>query len=504
MIRRLDKSTGSTYLIILFGSLAAILVGLTVAHLDASRSSAASSSTPRLWIAIIVSTILVCVATTLVSRYLKFTFWSPVYGFVAVYTILGGVGYIYYRTSSSYLGTFYDISVSDPELTQAFLGFLLAIVAFLFGALAYVSLIKHFSHLSNVLGRGLKGNNRRSIPTYLTSRTFNAIHLVPLLIPLLIFIIGKGPGNIWYRNEYLVEQYHFVYVVGSLVSLPVLFMLGYMLPAKKSMLWQIFCLTLFVLYEILFLSASSRRFVVGPLFFMVGLSLGKVKRRTIVILVSIWVIMLPLLSTVPLELRGMYEQGIAPLPSNLTEIFAQDADESYISAADTLVQNVAFSVPLAGYVGSTQPIPAEYLLVGINPLPSFVPIPSLPSWGDIQEQFLVEQHMPYSALGELLNHGWTLLILYYAFVGGVAAWAHVGSRASMGHRSRWGFLVACGMLDFFAITSTQYNLRSATRFICYAILVAVLWKLLCRIDIRLRNRYFREISINRSKRDNAP
>jgi hypothetical protein len=188
-----------------------------------------------------------------------------------------------------------------------------------------------------------------------------------------------------------------------------------------------------------------------------------------------------LLSIVPLELREMPQQGLSPLSSNVREILVHDASVGYFSAAHTLLQNVFFGVPLAGYVENAVSIPKDYLLTSINPLPSFVSVAGLPPWDDIRDQLRVTNDIPFSALGELLNHGWLWLISYYAAVGLVAAWADTNARAFEGQRSRWGFLVACGMLDSFAIISTQYNLRSATRFIYYAIFLAVAWRAFYRM-----------------------
>jgi len=438
---------------------------------------------PGPWAAVTVLVIVATAMILLVGRYLPFTMWSPIYGFITVYVVLGIAGYVYYGLSTSYLGTFYDTGVSESGLAQGLLGFFVALTSFLAGALVYLlSARRHQRLLTFKAGRQAMRVTGRVIRPQI--RRFGAFFFVPLLVPILLYATGRGLGNLWSRSEYLLDQFHFVYVLGSFSSLPVLVIIGYMLPAKKSIGWRIACVALLILHEVLFLSASSRRFAIAPLFFIVGLALGGIRRRTIMLIVGAWMLALPLLSTLPLELRGMPEQGLALLPSNLGEIFAQGV--GYIPAADTLLMNVTFSVPLAAYVKDALPIPKDYFLVSINPLPSFVPVPSLPPWAEIGDQLKVSPHQPYSALGELLNQGWGWLILYYAIVGLIAAWADIGARVFEGQCSRWGFLFACGMLDFFSITSTQYQLRSSTRFIYYAILIVVAWRVWCRIRVNLR------------------
>ena len=81
---------------------------------------------------------------------------------------------------------------------------------------------------------------------------------------------------------------------------------------------------------------------------------------------------------------------------------------------------------------------------------------------------------------------------YYAVIGVVAGWIDVGARAYVGHRRRWGYLIACGLLFFFAITSTQYNLRSATRLCYYAVAAVAVWEVASRVRFtRIAHRSWR-------------
>lgn len=484
MIRLSGSSSRSSLYLVLFGAVAAVLAGFAVAYVDVGPMG--MLRIPELGVAIVILVVVAVTAILLVGRYLPFAIWSPIYGFVAVYLIIGIVGYVYYRLSTSYLGSFYDVGVSEAELVQALSGFFVAIASFLVGAMIYLLLSRRFQRLRRSKAHQAVSGAGRVINS--CPPRFSVLSLAPLLVPFLLFVVGKGPGNLWLRSEYLVEQYHFFHVMGALLSLPAVLVIGYMLPAKKSILWQISCLGLFVTYELMFLSSSSREFFIIPLFFIVGLALRGTRRRTLALLIVTWILASPLLSIVPLELRGMSEQGLSPLPSNLEEIITQDASVEYFSAADTLIKNTAFSVPQAGYVKNAAPIPKDQFLTSINPLPSFIPVSGLPLWGDFSDQLKISPFQPFSALGELLNQGWLYLSLYYVAVGLVAAWVDIGARVFEGQRSRWGFLIACGMLDLFAITSTQYNLRSSTRFIVYAILVTVVWKILCRIRVSYRRR----------------
>lgn len=485
-----NRSRSSLYLV-LGGIAAAVLAGFTVAYVGVGPLSLSRTLMTELWGAIVALVFIAVAAGLLVVRYLPFAIWSPVYGFTAVYLIIGGTGYVYYRLSTGYLGGIYDIGVSEAALTQALLGFLVALASFLSGTLVYLLLSRRFKRLNGLRARrGARRLNSSVIRPQLRRSGASLLVLLIILVPFLLYAAGTGPGNVWFRTEYSITQYHYVLVIGNILSRLAVPVIGYILLAKKNVQWRIACSAIFILYEVLFLSLSSRMSFVAPIFFIIGLAFGGARRRTIALLLASWVLALPLLFTAPLELRGMPEQGVVPLLSNLEEIFVQGTWAGYFPAVAALIENMTFGVPQAGYVMNSAPIPKYQFLTSLNPLPSFIiPMLDLPSWEDFGEQLRVTSYQPFSTLGELLNQGWLWLILFYAVAGFIAAWADIGARAFEGKSSRWGFLFACGVLDLFAIVSTQYNLRTSARLIYYAILIVVAWKVLCRIGVVSRLRY---------------
>ena len=419
------------------------------------------------------------------TRRISFAIWSPVYMFPGAYTIFGFGGYMYYRFSSDYSGGFYDLGVTNEQLAHGLAAFLVAVGAFFLGVLAFF--------FSSKRARCSRVRERRT--TTLTASTLRRNGSVNrkatpktiafLLLPLFLTVAGIGPDALISRTDYLLERYHYVLVLGSLLSLPAIFYLGVITPAKNDLAWRATCVAIFFLYQLIFLSMSTRRIAVMIIFYISGLSLGGVRRRTIIIFTATWLISLPLLLQIPLELRGMANQGIEPLFHNLSSISGDmNFAKRYAETVDTGVRNLTFGLPLAGYVGSAQHIPLEALAVGINPLPSFIPLPGLSSWDNLRDSLRVTQYIPYSALGELSNHGWLWLILYYFSVGLAAAWMDTGTRHFEGQLSRLGYIGGCGLLLLFSVTSTQYNLRSSSRLVWYAIAIAAGWRLLCRIRLK--------------------
>lgn len=417
-------------------------------------------------------------------RRVPFAIWSPVYILPLSYAAFGVGGYFYYRFSSSYLYGFYDLAVTQDQLALSLAGFLIAIAAFLLGVSAYVFLSKKAS---------IEHRLRKRLDTYPSSwwqrrsPMFGKASLstpVWLLIPLILTVVGSGLDNIWWREEYLVYQYRYFLIAGSLLSLPAVLYLGAITTARRSAFWRASCAFIFSLYMLVYLAMSTRRIVVNFLFYIAGLSLGRAPRKAIVFFLALWVLTLPLLLQIPLELRGMSHQGLGPLFNNLLALSTGTRiSTGYLGAVDAGIRNLTFGVPLAGYVGSLSPIPKEVLLSSLNPLPSFIPVPGLPPWESFRESLRATKFIPYNALGELLNYGWFWLTLFYFLVGLLSAWLNVSANYFQGQRSRFGYIIGCGLLLLFTISSTQYNLRSVARLLWYAVAIAVTWKFISRIRL---------------------
>ncbi|MGH7688750.1 MAG: hypothetical protein ACREN3_04020 [Gemmatimonadaceae bacterium] len=396
-----------------------------------------------------------------------------------IYVVLGIAGFLYYIYSGTYISGFYDIGVPPRQLASSLAAFVVAAGACVTGSLMYLLLSRRFRHFVGT---------PPSTPatTYLTplrrpGRKQTGYSLLVLSLPFLLIVVGKGPSSILVRPEYLVESHHYVLIVGDLLAMPAILGLGFLTASASRWRWQVTFVSLFLAYWLLFVSLSTRIAAVIVVFFLLGLALGRARERTLVLLLVLWVATLPILFEVPLALRGMAQQGLVPLPTNLARMAAVNSALEYSQSVGELVMNVGFGVPLAAYVSHAQPIPKSVLLTSLSPLPSFISVPGLPPWDAVQEHLRVSPYIPYNALGELLNQGWPWLIAYYLLIGVIAAWTDLGARVFDGQRKRWGYLIASGLLFFFAISSTEYNLRSSTRLVYYAVAAIVLWRVLYQV-----------------------
>ena len=438
-----------------------------------------------LWLAIVIAALVALAFAVLMRRRLPFAAWSPVYGVPAVYVSLGLAGFLYYRANSD-IGGFYDLGLSQSELATGFAAFLIAAAACLAGSLFYIMTSERLRRFSASPLRRAALRHRPVARRPVRSPRLSS--LVTLGLPLLLVVIGKGASNILWRPEYLVERYHYVLIVGDLLAIPAIVALGVMIMTARRLRWRVVLGTLFVVYWLLFLSLSTRLAAVIFMFLLLGLAIGGAGRLTLGILTMLWVAALPVLLAVPIALRAMPEQGLESLPRNLATISKATSVADYSESLGSLIKNVAFGVPLAAYVSAAPQIPSGVFATSLSPLPSFVPVPGLPSWNDVQDQLRVNRYIPYSAVGELLNQGWLWIVLYFVVVGAVCGWGELGARRFERRRPQVGYLIACGLLFLFAITSTEYNLRSSTRLLYYAVAIAALWRLVSRLRIRVPTR----------------
>ncbi len=435
----------------------------------------------QLWLAVMSTAMVGSVFALLIGRRLSPAIWSPIYGFVATYLILGISGFVYFRFFRGYIGSFYNIGTPRPQLVQALAGFIAAIGAFLIGAMIYLLPSTQF-HRLGVAAPSMAPH--KEIKHFGIRAQIASIFV--LSIPLILTVIGKGPMNVLKSTEYLTDEQHALLIVGMSLSMPAMLALGFITPARKAFAWKSVCILVLLIYHLLFLALSTRRFILAFLFYVLGLALAGARRRVILLLLALWIVTLPLTLQLPLGLRGLPQQGVLVLGENLAVVFSEGMEALYKSGFELIFQNLTMGVELAGFVMDTPPLPIEMLIASVNPLPSFVPVSGILSWESIQDQLRVSQYMPYSALGELLNYGWQWTFVYYVIIGMVAAWIDVNIRRFQNQRSRWGFLLGSGLLFLFSISSTQYNLRSATRFVYYAIVVALVWRFFSRIRLSAR------------------
>jgi hypothetical protein len=138
--------------------------------------------------------------------------------------------------------------------------------------------------------------------------------------------------------------------------------------------------------------------------------------------------------------------------------------------------NLLFGFANIGCTAFASPLlPVHDLLVAINPLPG-----GIAGWYAIASAHRINLFTPYAALGELGNHGWLVLVGYCLVVGAILGHLDNSVRQLLaGGRQAYG-LALLALAGLFMVISTQYNLRTATRLMYYALAADVAIRLWLR------------------------
>lgn len=404
-------------------------------------------------------------------RWRRFSPSSPVSVVAVLYVSIGVVGYLFYKYSDSYQGGFYDLGLRAKDLELALSTYIGVAITFLLGAGCYSCLPR--KRAEPVIQGSSSEKQRDSFGAVGASSRSRWWALIMAAIPLGFILIGFGPEEMWHRDTRFSNELHYVLLAGDLLSMPAVLVLGYTVARDRGIFVRGFSCGLFVAYILIELSLSSRGIVVIFMFFIAGLALGGAKGRSLSGIALTWIVLLPLLTEIPLELRGMPAQGLYPLMPNIIEALSGGVEEIYRQGSERILANLTYGVPLSIYVAGSQEIPQAILLVGLNPLPSFIQVPGLPSWHDVSHLVRVNPIIPYSAIGELMNHGVIWLVGYFFVVGFTSCWIDRQLSKALVGVERWGFMLSSGLLFFMAISSTQYTLRATTRFYYYAVFIAL-------------------------------
>lgn len=433
----------------------------------------------------VVTVPLVVMLLRRLNRQLPYRIWSPIYSIIYIYLIIGVTGWFFYSFAPSYIQDFYDIGNTRTQNAQALLCFFISIVFILFGAELYILFSAKYKVLNE---QPFKAKYIKKRFAFILRKKNKIVYFLVAAIPILLISIGIGIENIFVRDYYIGHRNEYFVIAGTLLSMPAIFLLGLIHSYSTKLGWKIACIIFLGLYEALFLSMSSRRAAIACLFYIFGMALGGSRKRVLTILISIWIITLPLMIYLPLGLRSMRYQGLLAITTNVLDIFTVDFYLNYLDLTILFIKNITFGLPLTGYIKNIDPIPIENLVISINPLPSFIALPWIQSWSDVRMELRLSRFVPFNALGELSNYGLIWFSLYYLVVGIIATWVDIGTRIQIFLEKKAfgkiGYFVACALLGLFSITSTQYNLRSSTRMVYYALFIVLLSDFINKIKFR--------------------
>lgn len=406
----------------------------------------------------------------LIRNKIKPRLFSPVYALVFYYAISSLCGVLYYSINTAYKGSFYDLGVDNSALFSAFCAILMAVLAFMVGVCVY--LYSFGAHDVRVPMQAVS-----TVPEPLSvRRNIVVVYYACSFIPLALIIIGVGPDNLLDRFVYMDEAFHWFKIAGIVLSFFPVILSGYMTFAEHRLRKKYKWVVIAVLYQGAYFALATRAFAFCLVLFFVGAILARYKSRLAWCLLLTVIVALPLTIQIPLISRGMAEQGLVPFLKAIGDGSYDQALSGYFGLVGDLIRNVAFSVPLTAYVWHAPQLGINELIASIQPLPSLVTPNWMQQWQYYQPAARVSDYIPYNTLGELLNHGIALAVLYYFAVGFVFAYFDVRIRHRIAGRKIFICVLLIATAILFVILSTEYNLRSATRLIYYMMVFELLYR----------------------------
>jgi hypothetical protein len=290
-------------------------------------------------------------------------------------------------------------------------------------------------------------------------------------IPLVLVILGKGVA-LWSAGQYQANA-----------GIPVLGRFGGLLAPAAMLLAGYFgtvgspdvrraAKCIFALYVVVLLAAATRMVALAPFFWAVGSYLGRravggpddedrILQRPVLTLAATYLLM-----GAALGLRESPLRGVVPY----AELFVTDP-LSIAKAPQVIAGNIMFAVPLTSYVAFAVPdLPLSALMTSVSPLPS-----SLNGWAEIAPTLRVHDFIPYNALGEAFNYGVLVGVIFF-FIAGLL----LSSMFEAALRLASGFgsllrLLSLGVTVLYVVVALEYNLRSAARFLWFALALHVLF-----------------------------
>lgn len=336
-----------------------------------------------------------------------------------------------------------DWYIKDEHIIKTYFIFIIASVSFYLGSIPTLSKNKSgnlgFEKIRDIF---FKLNDRYIILFY-----FFVVVFFHIAYPFehLYFRVGYLP--LYDGNNGLKLFFDFAVIILSII-----------LPFFKSKIGRVF---FFILLLILVQGLNKRIIVLLPLLYFLGSYLRDFKfhylRFLILISVSIF------FSGIAYKYRDNYEQGII---SNIVYFYNNGVDFDGVLEGLNYLFGFSFFSTLVTY--SFFDASLSDFLISINPLPSFI----------LDVSAVVDKHKitvfaPYSALGTLGILGFTYVFAYYFAVGLIFGCC----KNYFPMRFTSASFIVFVVFILFSVTSLQYQLRTATRFVYYAMFVFFIFKI---------------------------
>lgn len=288
------------------------------------------------------------------------------------------------------------------------------------------------------------------------------------IVPLLLGFIGRGSAFFSAPDYAVTNGFAPAAQIATALAPISELVLALALFGRSAGARLVSCLGL-VAWALLHFSGSTRQLALIPGIILVGYLLSPGKRRLGPLKILVTAALTLQFSSMMLMLRGNPEGvGLWPLTRAVFDGRAATFDPA------PTVGNLLFSAPLTWVSAHTpSPLGRETFVLSVTPLPG-----SWTEWPAVSRALRVNFATPFNGLGELAGTGLLYLVGYGLVMGLVVGLILTVTDRTGGVAGAAMFVVTTAILALFAITISQYNLRSATRFLYYLVIAAILLRML--------------------------
>lgn len=409
-------------------------------------------------------------------RYLSFRLAFPIWIAIGLYIAVGTIGSLF-LLFMIHGATVADLHGASPLLLRfpQDLIYPTARIYFLSAAGTLAGAYLYFI----VTGRQVDEAVQLSQLRFVASGVTSMLVLTGVAIAVLMLGLTHGVDTLISRGAYLRGRSasHSLEGLGRILGVASTLVAGYVWASSRSRLHRLAAGGVLVLWMTVFFSLASRELAVGVAGFTIGAFLGRgsSRRGRIVMLLAPAVIVLAF--ALPLYLRGSSEHGLIPYLGTLAGTDPRAQFPSLLG----LTMNLFGTYVNTGMPAYLEPhLPINDLWISINPAPG-----EAAGWYRVAARHLVNAITPYSALGELFNYGWAILIGYCVAMGAVLAHASVTARRLIQSGHRLYGLAVVGIAILVPIMSLQYSLRTVSRLLYYAMALLFVGYLAPRVRRRV-------------------
>lgn len=328
-------------------------------------------------------------------------------------------------------------TLSDKEFLSASYSFSIAIMAFSAGCSLWLI--------------GAKKNTKTQVKFYKKITPLTVIFLI--LMPAFFLIMSYGISDILSRVEYIPEnRIGSFFFIGRVLAILMLIFLHRLTSSKFIVL------LVYLLYFLIFFGAASRNMALLPICYAVSFYLYRNDRGSILkyVFLAIWSIASV---TLALQIRNLDMHGIIPY---FSYILAYGIElDLFILALNILT---SFSYSLTAHLSSNIEYTYEYFIISIHPGTG-----GMVGWNELSPNLRVNKFVPYNGLSELSAMGYGITFCYFFIAGFLLKFMEV-RMSKLG--LIWFAFTFC-ICVIFCTEILQYNLRSATRNLYYAIIISV-------------------------------